>query len=118
MPWHYEEVNSPGMGTTLPGLSMDPLASEGEATPGPDDFNPFEGGGNGWGFGNGGGSEPETASNGVIPMGGGLDPVIPEPDEPQKPPKSGEPDFDPGWGTEPESDEPFDFAPSFNFPDF
>lgn len=33
---------SPGCGTTEAKLSAEPLASEGEATPGPDDYNPFE----------------------------------------------------------------------------
>lgn len=32
----------PGDGITLPSLSGEPLATEGEATPGPDDYNPFE----------------------------------------------------------------------------
>lgn len=33
---------SPGNGITPIPLSRDPLATEGEATPGPDDVNPFE----------------------------------------------------------------------------
>lgn len=33
---------SPGNGTTAAPLSMEPLATEGEATPGPDDVNPYE----------------------------------------------------------------------------
>lgn len=33
---------SPGNGITPMPLSRDPLATEGEATPGPDDFNPYE----------------------------------------------------------------------------
>ena len=34
--------HSPGNGITPIPLSRDPLATEGEATPGPDDENPFE----------------------------------------------------------------------------
>jgi hypothetical protein len=37
-----EYGHSPGSGITPMALSRDPLATEGEATPGPDDFNPFE----------------------------------------------------------------------------
>lgn len=33
---------SPGNGTTPMNLSKAPLATEGEATPGPDDYNPYE----------------------------------------------------------------------------
>lgn len=33
---------SPGNGMTSARLSQDPLATEGEATPGPDDYNPYE----------------------------------------------------------------------------
>lgn len=33
---------SPGNGITPIPLSRDPLATEGEATPGPDDYNPYE----------------------------------------------------------------------------
>ncbi len=33
---------SPGNGITPAPLSRDPLATEGEATPGPDDHNPYE----------------------------------------------------------------------------
>lgn len=34
--------NSPGNGITPIPLSRDPLATEGEATPGPDDWNPYD----------------------------------------------------------------------------
>lgn len=37
--WH---VGSPGLGITEPMLSVEPLATEGEATPGPDDYNPLD----------------------------------------------------------------------------
>lgn len=37
----YSTHASPGDGVTEPGLSREPLATEGEATPGPDDENPF-----------------------------------------------------------------------------
>jgi hypothetical protein len=33
---------SPGNGITPTPLSAEPLATEGEATPGPDDYNPYE----------------------------------------------------------------------------
>jgi hypothetical protein len=33
---------SPGNGTTPIPLSREPLATEGEATPGPDDYNPYD----------------------------------------------------------------------------
>lgn len=33
---------SPGNGITPKALSRNPLATEGEATPGPDDYNPYE----------------------------------------------------------------------------
>lgn len=33
---------SPGNGTTAVPLSREPLATEGEATPGPDDWNPYD----------------------------------------------------------------------------
>ena len=33
---------SPGNGTTEIPLSREPLATEGEATPGPDDYNPYD----------------------------------------------------------------------------
>lgn len=36
--------HSPGNGMTPMSLSRDPLATEGEATPGPDDYNPYEDG--------------------------------------------------------------------------
>ena len=42
MPEHWREVSSPGQGITEAPLSIDPLATEGEATPGPDDWNPYE----------------------------------------------------------------------------
>lgn len=35
-------IQSPGMGMTVMQLSREPLATEGEATAGPDDYNPFE----------------------------------------------------------------------------
>jgi hypothetical protein len=38
----YTGTGSPGDGITEPGLSAEPLATEGEATPGPNDYNPFE----------------------------------------------------------------------------
>lgn len=38
---------SPGNGITPAPLSAEPLATEGEATPGPDDYNPYEDGGDG-----------------------------------------------------------------------
>lgn len=34
--------DKPTPGITRPKLSLDPLATEGEATPGPDDVNPFD----------------------------------------------------------------------------
>lgn len=37
-----EYGHSPGNGTTHIPLSRDPLATEGEATPGPDDYNPYD----------------------------------------------------------------------------
>lgn len=37
-----EYGRSPGNGITPMPLSQDPLATEGEATPGPDDVNPYE----------------------------------------------------------------------------
>lgn len=37
-----EYGNSPGNGITPVPLSRDPLATEGEATPGPDDWNPYD----------------------------------------------------------------------------
>lgn len=37
-----KRIQSPGMGMTVMRLSQDPLATEGEATAGPDDYNPFE----------------------------------------------------------------------------
>lgn len=33
---------SPGNGVTMPNLSVEPLATEGEATAGPDDYNPYD----------------------------------------------------------------------------
>lgn len=39
---HSWRVNSPGAGITEPKLSHEPLATEGEATPGPDHINPFD----------------------------------------------------------------------------
>lgn len=41
-PTHFSNGASPGDGVTLPALSREPLATEGEATPGPDDYNPFD----------------------------------------------------------------------------
>lgn len=38
----YSTTASPGDGITVAHLSAEPLATEGEATPGPDDENPFE----------------------------------------------------------------------------
>lgn len=37
-----EYGHSPGNGMTSIPLSRDPIATEGEATPGPDDFNPYD----------------------------------------------------------------------------
>lgn len=34
--------NSPGNGITPKRITREPLATEGEATPGPDDYNPYE----------------------------------------------------------------------------
>lgn len=34
---HWEEIGSPGLGTTPMKLSLEPLATEGEATLGPDE---------------------------------------------------------------------------------
>lgn len=39
-PEYSREISSPGLGTTEALLSRDPLATEGEATPGPDDEVP------------------------------------------------------------------------------
>lgn len=38
----YSGTGSPGDGITPALLSSEPLATEGEATPGPDDYNPFD----------------------------------------------------------------------------
>lgn len=39
---HLSGTGSPGNGMTVAQLSKDPLATEGEATPGPDEYNPFD----------------------------------------------------------------------------
>jgi len=36
------QIDSPGNGISPIRLSRDPLATEGEATPGPDDYNPYQ----------------------------------------------------------------------------
>lgn len=41
-PADYSFTNSPGDGITPVKMSPEPLATEGEATPGPDDWNPYE----------------------------------------------------------------------------
>lgn len=38
----FSTTASPGDGITEPAMSEEPLATEGEATPGPDDWNPFD----------------------------------------------------------------------------
>lgn len=38
----YSGRESPGDGITPALMSREPLATEGEATPGPDDYNPFD----------------------------------------------------------------------------
>lgn len=38
----YSTTASPGDGISPVKMSREPLATEGEATPGPDDYNPFE----------------------------------------------------------------------------
>lgn len=42
MPRAQEFGRSPGNGLTPMAISRDPIATEGEATPGPDDWNPYD----------------------------------------------------------------------------
>lgn len=69
---------SPGNGITPAPLSAEPLATEGEATPGPNDFNPYEDEGVGIEGSPTGGRDPyafddigESAEDAVLP---GLNP--------------------------------------------